>query len=134
MKRGIIFIKGGAVMCKTFSEEERLSLFKKNENVTKEDVLSRIKQKQNRYKEKIKQNGPHPIEYYSLLYVILEAFYKKVYDAVEKTLYGSIPSCSVYADNLNLDKDVILGYKFIFDDKTEYLDNTAKAIIENPEF
>jgi len=58
---------------------------------------------------------------------------KKVYDAVEKTLYGSIPSCSVYADNLNLDKDVILGYKFIFDDKTEYLDNTAKAIIENPD-
>ena len=93
MKRGIIFIKRGAVMCKTFSEEERLSLFKKNENVTKEDVLSRIKQKQNRYKEKIKQNGPHPVEYYSLLYVILEAFYKKVYDAV---LFETLPDYWAY--------------------------------------
>lgn len=58
---------------------------------------------------------------------------KKVYHAVEKELYGSIPTYSVYADNWNLDKDVILGYKFILPDNKEHFDNTAKAIVENPD-
>ena len=58
---------------------------------------------------------------------------KKVYHAVEKELYGSIPSYSVYADNSNLDKDVILGYKFILPNNKEHFDNTAKAIVKNPD-
>lgn len=58
---------------------------------------------------------------------------KKVYDATVKDLYGSIPSCSVYADNLNLSNDVILGYKFLLSGNTEHLDNTAKAIVKNPD-
>ena len=55
----------------------------------------------------------------------------KSFKTSEYVLNGKVPSYSLNADELNLGKDVILGYKFILPNGKEYFDNTAKAIIKN---
>lgn len=55
----------------------------------------------------------------------------KSFRTAEYILSGKVPSYSLNADDMNLGKDVILGYKFILPNGKEHFDNTAKAIIKN---
>ena len=56
---------------------------------------------------------------------------KKTFKTVEKELQGNIlPSYTLYADDLNLEKGAVVGYKFKVPDQKKYVfDNTAKAFI-----
>ena len=59
-----------------------LEAIKENECTTKEAALKRLEKKIVHYVREAKENSMHPEQYYALMLIHLELFYKKIQNAV----------------------------------------------------
>ena len=104
-----------------------LEAIKENECTTKEAALKRLEKKIVHYVREAKENSMHPEQYYALMLIHLELFYKKIQNAV---LFEKLPNYWIYDfsyayDCFSLNLEHINEYKVT--DNKEYHSSRCDA-------
>ncbi len=80
-------------MIMPLSEKEKIEAIRRNESISKEDILKRIKKKLNRYMKSAEEGTEYPKSFYVVMSTLLAIFYKKVEMSI---LFDELPDFWVY--------------------------------------
>lgn len=89
------------------TESEKIEYLRKIECTTKEDLLNRVSRKIDIYGQKVAEGGTYPQEYYTLVVMMLTAFYEKIAQAV---LFDRLPDYWAYFIDYSYDEFVVNMY------------------------